>query len=70
MSFFGCNQVPGKSCSVVAVTKAIQNSARQIKNQQMGETVEAHAAGLLAIQLHPNHVSAATEFKPRFEDRG
>jgi hypothetical protein len=25
---------------------------------------------LLAIQLHPNHVSAATEFKPRFEYRG
>jgi hypothetical protein len=55
---------------VVATTEAIQDSARQIKNQQMGETVEAHAAGLLAIQLHPNHVLAAIEFMPRFEDRG
>jgi hypothetical protein len=55
---------------MVAATEAIQDSAREIKNQQMGETVEAHAASLLAIQLHPNHVSAATEFKPRFEDHG
>jgi hypothetical protein len=55
---------------VVAATEAVQDLARQIKNQQLGETVEAHAAGLLAIQLHPNHVSAVTEFKPRFEDRG
>jgi hypothetical protein len=70
MSFFGCDQIPGKSCNVVAAIEAIKDSARQIKNQQMGETVETHAAGLLAIQLHPNHVSAATEFKSRFEDRG
>jgi hypothetical protein len=55
---------------VVAATEAIQDSAKQIKNQQMGETVEAHAASLLAIQLHPNHVSVAIEFKPRFKDRG
>jgi hypothetical protein len=55
---------------VVAAIEAIKDSARQIKNQQMGETVETHAAGLLAKQLHLNHVSAATEFKPRFEDRG
>jgi hypothetical protein len=55
---------------VVAATEAIQDSARQIKNQQMGETIEANAASLFAIQLHPNHVSAAAEFKPRFEDRG
>jgi hypothetical protein len=54
----------------LAATEAIKDSARQIKNQQMGETVEIHAAGLLAIQLHPNHVLAAAEFKPRFEDRG
>jgi hypothetical protein len=47
---------------MVAAIEAIQDSAREIKNQQMGETVEAHAASLLAIQLHPNHVSAATEF--------
>jgi hypothetical protein len=55
---------------VVAATEAIQDSARKIKNQQMGETVEAHAASLLTIQLHLNHVSAATEFKPRLEDHG
>jgi hypothetical protein len=36
----------------------------------MEETVETHAAGLLAIQLHPNHISMVVEFKPRFEDRG
>jgi hypothetical protein len=36
----------------------------------MGKTVEANAVGLFAIQLHLNHVSAATEFKPRFEDHG
>jgi hypothetical protein len=53
---------------VVATIEAIKDSARQIKNQQMGETVETHVAGLLAIQLHPNHVSTAAEFKPRFED--
>jgi hypothetical protein len=55
---------------MVVATEAIQDSSRQIKNQQMGETVEANAADLFAIQLHPNHVSAATEFKPRFKDRG
>ena len=36
----------------------------------MGETVETLAAGLFAIQLHPNHVSTAVEFKPRFKDSG
>jgi hypothetical protein len=61
MSFLGRDQIPGKSCSVVAATEVIKDSARQIKNQQMGETVETHATSLLAIQLHPNHVSAATE---------
>jgi hypothetical protein len=55
---------------MVVATKEIQDLARQIKNQQMGETVEVHAAGLLTIQLHTNHVPAATKFKPRFEDRG
>jgi hypothetical protein len=55
---------------MVATTEAIQDSARQIKNQQMGETVKANVASLFAIQLHPNHVSAATEFKPSFEDHG
>jgi hypothetical protein len=55
---------------VVTAIEVIEDLARQIKNQQMGETVEAHAASLLAIQLHPNHVSVASEFKPRFEDRG
>jgi hypothetical protein len=58
------------SCSVVAAIEAIKDSARPIKNQQMGETIETHAAGLLAIQLHPNHVSTAAKFKLRFEDRG
>jgi Sec-independent protein translocase protein TatA len=70
MSFFGRDQIPGTSCSVVAAIKAIKDSARQIKNQQMGETVETHAADLLTIQLYPNHVSTAKTFKPRFEDRG
>jgi hypothetical protein len=55
---------------VVAAIEAIKDSARQIKIKQMGETVETHAACLLAIQLHPNHVSAATEVKPRFKDHG
>jgi hypothetical protein len=36
----------------------------------MGETVETLAVNLLAIQLHLNHVSMATKFKPRFKDRG
>jgi hypothetical protein len=55
---------------MVAAIEAIKDLTRQIKNQQVGETVETHAASLLAIQLHPNHVSMAVEFKPRFEDRG
>jgi hypothetical protein len=55
---------------VVAETKATKDSARQIKNQQMGEIVETHVAGLLAIQLHPNLVLAATKFKPSVEDHG
>jgi hypothetical protein len=54
----------------VVATEAIQDSAKQIKNQQMGEIVGVHAADLLAIQLHTNHVPATTKFKPRFEDRG
>jgi hypothetical protein len=54
----------------VAAIEAIKDVARQIKNQQMGETVETHAVGLLAIQLYPNHVSTAAEFKSRFKDRG
>ena len=54
---------------MVAAIEAINDSARQSKNQQLGETVETHAADLLAIQLYLNHVSTATEFKPRFEDR-
>jgi hypothetical protein len=70
MSFFGRDQIPGTSCSVVAAIEAIKDSVRQNKNQQMGETVETHTAGLLVIQLHPNHVSTAAKFKPRFEDRG
>jgi hypothetical protein len=40
------------SCSVVAAIEAIKDKARQIKNQQMGETVETHATGLLTIQLY------------------
>ena len=55
---------------MVVVIEAIKDSARQIKNQQMEETVETHVASLLAIQLHLNHVSTAIEFKPRFEDCG
>jgi hypothetical protein len=55
---------------MVAAIEAIKDSARQIKNQQMGETVETHAVSLLAIQLHPNHVSTAAEFKPRVEESG
>jgi hypothetical protein len=55
---------------VVVAIEAIKDSAGQIKNQQMGETVETHVTGLLAIQLHPNHVSTAVEFKPRCEDSG
>jgi hypothetical protein len=55
---------------VVTSIETIKDSARQIKNQQMGETIETHAAGLLAIQLYLNHVPMATEFKLRFEDRG
>jgi hypothetical protein len=55
---------------VVATIETIKDSAGQIKNQQMGETVETHPAGLLAIQLHSNHVSVAIEVKPRFEDHG
>jgi hypothetical protein len=58
------------SCSLVAAIEVIKDTARQIKNQQMGEIVETHAADLLAIQLYPNHVSMAAKFKARFEDRG
>jgi hypothetical protein len=53
---------------VVAAIEAIKDSVRQIKNQQMGETIKTHAAGLLTIQLYLNHVSTAIKFKPRFED--
>jgi hypothetical protein len=70
MSFFGRDQSLGTSCSVVAAIEAIKGSARQIKNQQIREIVETHVTGLLAIQLHPNHVSTAVEFKPRVKDRG
>jgi hypothetical protein len=58
------------SCSVVIAIEAIKDKARQIKNQQMGETIGTHATGLLTIQLYLNHVSTAAKFKPRFEDRG
>ena len=54
----------------VAAIEAIKDSAGQIKSQQMGETVKTHAAGLLAIQLYPNHIPTAAEFKLRFEDHG
>ena len=57
MSFFGRNQILGMSYSVVVAIEAIKDSAGQIKNQQMGEIVETHAAGLLAIQLYLSHVS-------------
>ena len=55
---------------MVAAIEAIKHLTRKIKNQQMGETVETHAANFLAIQLHSNHVSTAAEFKPRFKDCG
>ena len=70
MSLFGRDQISGTSCSMVAAIEAMKDSARQITNQQMGEIVETHVTGLLAIQLHPNHVSTAAKFKPRFKDRG
>jgi hypothetical protein len=55
---------------MVAVIEVIKDSARQIKNQQMRETVETHVAGLLIIQLYLNHVSTVAKLKPRFEDHG
>jgi hypothetical protein len=35
-SFFSRNQIPGMSCSMVVAIEAIKDSARKIKNQQMG----------------------------------
>jgi hypothetical protein len=55
---------------VVVAIEAIKDMARQSPNQQLGETVETHAVGLFTLQLYPNHVSKAVEFKPMFEDNG
>jgi hypothetical protein len=52
MSFFGHDEISETRCSVVAAIEAIKDSARQITNQQMGETVETQAASLLAIQIY------------------
>jgi hypothetical protein len=59
----------GTSCYVVTTIKAIEDMSRQRENQYVRETVETHAAGLFTLQLYPNHISMAAEFKPRFKDR-
>jgi hypothetical protein len=55
---------------VVPAIEVIEIAAGQRKNQQVGETIEIHAASLSTLQLYLNHVSTTVEFKPRFEARG